>query len=101
VDRYDLAVQNGNLAQLRAMTCGTVHDRYQHYSPASWAQVHTTALRTKQYPLNAAIDNIHIAGDTATADVTQYPAATPQNRTTSTFQLQLLNGRWKICADEA
>jgi hypothetical protein len=101
VDRYDLAVQNGNLAQLRAMTCGTARDRYQQFTPAGWARVHTAALRTKQYPINAGIDHIHIDGDTASADITQYPAATPQNRTTSIFQLQLVNGRWKICADGA
>jgi protein kinase-like protein len=99
IERYDLAVQNGNLALLRGMTCGITHDRYQHDTIVGWGRAHTQALETGQYPIDAGISHVVVNGDSASADVVQYQSATPQVRTTRTFELRMLNGRWKVCSD--
>jgi hypothetical protein len=99
IGRYDLAVQNGNLVMLRGMTCGVTHDRYQHDSLVGWSRAHTEALKTGQYPIDAGIRNVVVNGDSAKADVVQYQSATPQVRTTRTFELRMLDGRWKVCSD--
>ena len=99
IDRYDLAVQNGNLAVLRAMTCGVIHDRYAHDSLVGWSRAHGEALKTGQYPIDASISDVVVNRDAASADVVQYQSATPQVRTTRTFELRMLDGRWKVCSD--
>ncbi|BBZ28103.1 hypothetical protein MMAD_23980 [Mycolicibacterium madagascariense] len=99
IEHYDHAVQNGNLAVLRGMTCGAVHDRYQHDTFASWSRAHAQALETGQYPIDAGIGRIILDGDTAHADVVQYQSATPRERTTRIFELRSIDGRWKVCAD--
>jgi serine/threonine protein kinase len=101
IQQFDLAVHNGNLAGLRRLSCGATHARYEGYSEASWAQAQAQAKATKEYPVIVGIDGVTVDGDQAQADVTEYMAADPQTRSTRTFELQFLDGRWKVCSDGA
>lgn len=99
VVRYDTVFKNGDLRDLRAMTCGALHDRYQHYTAESWARSHGAAVAAKRYPVEAGIDDLDVHDDVATADVLEFDAATPHDRGVHRFKLRILDGRWKICND--
>lgn len=97
IQEFDTAVQNGDLATLRGITCGTTRDNYVAYSEASWKQTHARVAAAKQYPVVASIDQVIVNGDHAEANVTTFMANAPQTRSTRSFDLQFRDDQWKIC----
>lgn len=94
---FDSAIQSGDLATLRSITCGTTRDNYVKYDQDAWDETHARAESAKQYPVVASIDQVVINGDRAEADVTSYMAFAPQTRSTRSFDLQFRDDQWKIC----
>ncbi len=94
---FDNAVQKGDLAQLRGITCGTTRDSYVSYDDQQWAATHEKVIAAKRYPMVASIDEVAVDGHHAEANVTTFIAYEPQVRSTRSFDLQFLDGRWKIC----
>jgi hypothetical protein len=94
---FDNAVQKGDLAQLRGITCGTTRDSYVSYDDQQWADTHEKVIAAKRYPMVASIDEVAVDGHHAEANVTTFIAYEPQVRSTRSFDLQFLDGRWKIC----
>ncbi len=97
IQDFDTAVQNGDLATLRGITCGTTRDSYVAYNDASWEQTHARVAAAKQYPVVASIDQVVVNGDHAEANVTTFMANAPQTRSTRSFDLQFRDDQWKIC----
>jgi hypothetical protein len=97
IQDFDVAIQKGDLAQLRGITCGTAHDNYVKYPDKDWAATHGRVAAAKQYPVVASIDQVVVNDQHAEANVTTFMAYAPQVRSTRSFDLQLLDGRWKIC----
>jgi hypothetical protein len=97
IQHFDIAVQNGDLATLRSITCGTTRDSYVNYDERAWTETHAKVAAAKQYPVVASIDQVVVNGDHAEANVTTFMAYAPQTRSTRSFDLQFLDDEWKIC----
>lgn len=97
IQNFDVAVQKGDLATLRSITCGTTRDAYVNYDDKAWAETHARVAAAKQYPVVASIDQVIVNGDHAEANVTTFMAYAPQTRSTRSFDLQFRDDQWKIC----
>lgn len=97
IQNFDTAVQKGDLATLRSITCGATRDAYVKYDDRSWAEIHARVAAAKQYPVVASIDQVVVNGDHAEANVTTFMAYAPQTRSTRSFDLQFRDDQWKIC----
>ncbi|HET7666523.1 MAG TPA: DUF4878 domain-containing protein [Mycobacterium sp.] len=97
IQNFDAAVQNGDLATLRNITCGTTRDSYVNYDERAWRDTHARVAAAKQYPVIASIDQVVVNGDHAEANVTTFMAYAPQTRSTRSFDLQFRDEQWKIC----
>ncbi len=97
IGTYTDALAEGDLEQLRAITCGTQHDFYQNISPEQFAGVYQTSKEQKAIPVIDSIDAVRITDDTAMAQATVHTAADPSERTQRTFDLQNTDGGWKVC----
>ena len=97
IQNFDVAIQNGDLATLRSITCGATRDNYVKYNERAWADTHARVAAAKQYPVVASIDEVVINGDHAEANVTTFMAYAPQTRSTRSFDLQFRDEQWKIC----
>jgi hypothetical protein len=94
---FDTAIQKGDLATLRSITCGTTRDNYVKYDDRAWAATHARVAAAKQYPEIASIDQVVVNGEHAEANVTTFMAYDPQIRSTRSFDLQFRDDQWKIC----
>ena len=97
IQNFDVAVQNGDLATLRSITCGATRDSYVKYDDRAWADTHTRVAAAKRYPVVASIDQVVVNGDHAEANVTTFMAYAPNTRSTRSFDLQFRDDQWKIC----
>ncbi|MCT7658687.1 Rv0361 family membrane protein [Mycobacterium deserti] len=97
IENFDTAIQSGDLATLRSITCGPTRDSYVKYNDRSWAETHARVAAAKQYPVVASIDQVVVNGDHAEANVTTFMAYAPQTRSTRSLDLQFRDEQWKIC----
>ena len=97
IQNFDIAVQNGDLATLRTITCGTTRDSYVNYDERAWRDTHARVAAAKQYPVVASIDQVVVNGDHAEANVTTFMAYAPETRSTRSFDLQFRDEQWKVC----
>jgi hypothetical protein len=97
IQSFDAAIQRGDLAALRSMTCGTTRDNYVKYDQRAWDETHARVESAKQYPVVSSIDQVIVSGDHAEANVTSFMAFAPQTRSTRSFDLQFRDNQWKIC----
>jgi hypothetical protein len=97
IGSFDGAIQKGDLATLRSITCGATRDSYAQYNDKAWAETHARVAAAKQYPVVASIDQVIVHDDHAEANVTTFMAYAPQTRSTRSFDLQLRDDQWKIC----
>lgn len=97
IQNFDVAVQNGDLATLRSITCGATRDSYVNYDDRAWTDTHSRVAAARQYPVVASIDQVVVNGDHAEANVTTFMAYAPQTRSTRSFDLQFRDEQWKIC----
>ncbi len=97
IQNFDVAVQKGDLATLRSITCGSTRDSYVNYDDRAWTDTHARVAAAKQYPVVASIDQVVVNGDHAEANVTTFMAYAPQTRSTRSFDLQFRDDQWKIC----
>jgi hypothetical protein len=97
IQTFDIAVQNGDLATLRSITCGATRDDYVNYDDRAWTETHARVAAAKQYPVVASIDQVVVNGNHAEANVTSFMAYAPQTRSTRSFDLQFRDDQWKIC----
>lgn len=97
IQNFDTAVQNGDLAALRDITCGQTRDSYVNYDDAAWSDTHARVAAARQYPVVASIDEVVVNGDHAEANVTSYMAFDPATRSTRSFDLQFRDNQWKVC----
>ncbi|EHB55793.1 hypothetical protein MycrhDRAFT_2987 [Mycolicibacterium rhodesiae JS60] len=97
IQNFDAAVQNGDLAALRGLTCGQTMDSYVKYDDQAWSDTHARVAAARQYPVVASIDEVVVNGDHAEANVTSFMAFDPATRSTRSFDLQFRDNQWKIC----
>jgi hypothetical protein len=97
IQSFDVAVQNGDLATLRGITCGNMRDDYVGYDEREWKDTYRQVAAAKQYPVVADIDQVVVNGNHAEANVTAFMAYAPQMRSARSFDLQYRDDQWKIC----
>jgi hypothetical protein len=97
IETFDSAVRDGDLATLRAITCGQTRDSYINYGDKDWADTYAKVAEAKQYPVVASIDHVVVNGDHAEANVTSYMAYDPAMTSIRSFDLQFRDDQWQIC----
>ena len=97
IDSYGAALEKGDLAKLRSITCGTARDNYVKYDDRMWVATHARIAAAKRYPVVATIDQVVVNGDHAEANVTTFMAYAPQTRSTRSLDLEFRDNQWKIC----
>jgi hypothetical protein len=97
IQTFDIAVQNGDLAALRGITCGNIRDGYVNYDEQAWQDTYRRIAAARQYPVVASVDQVVVNGGHAEANVTAFMAYAPQVRSTRSFDLQYRDDQWKIC----
>ncbi|WP_280332169.1 hypothetical protein [Nocardia wallacei] len=97
VSDYADALDSGDLTELRAATCGPLHDFYQNIAPDQFAGVHKLSVDQKKVPRVDSVDSVEITGDKAVAQASVYTDADPNSRTARTFDLQQTPDGWKVC----
>lgn len=97
IQKFDSAVQKGDLATLRSITCGQTRDNYVNYDDRAWTDTHARVTAARQYPVVASIDEVVVNGDHAEANVTSFMAFDPATRSVRSFDLQFRDNEWKIC----
>jgi hypothetical protein len=97
IQTFDAAVQKGDLATLRSVTCGQTRDNYVNFDDRTWSDTYARLSAAKQYPVVASIDEVVVNGDHAEANVTSYMAANPASKSVHSFDLQFRDEQWKIC----
>ncbi|MFD3744881.1 hypothetical protein [Nocardia sp. NPDC058633] len=94
---YTDALRSGDLEDLRASTCGELHEFYQGITAEQFNGVHQVSTERGSIPVVDSVDAVRITGDTALAQATVYTSADPSKRTARTFDLQRTDGSWKVC----
>lgn len=97
IQQLDVALQTGDLATLRSITCGTTRDGYVDYDEHAWQESYHRVAAAKQYPVIASIDQVVVNGQHAEANITTYMAFDPQTRSTRSLDLQFRDDQWKVC----
>jgi hypothetical protein len=97
IQNFDQAIQRGDLASLRSITCGETRAGYVGYDDRAWADTHAKVAAAGQYPVVASIDQVVVNGDHAEANVTAFMAYDPATRSTRSFDLQFRDNQWEIC----
>lgn len=97
IRQLDAALQSGDLATLRSITCGTTRDGYVEFDEHSWQETYHRVAAAKQIPVIDSIDQVAVDGQHAEANVTTYMAYDPKVRSTRSFDLQYRDGQWKVC----
>ncbi len=95
--KYDTAIEKGDLATLRGITCGQTAEGYNKYDDRKWADAHKRVAAAGQYPVIASIDQVLVNGDHAEANVTTFMESDPATRSTRSLDLQFRDDQWKIC----
>lgn len=97
IKQMDAALQSGDLATLRSITCGTTRDGYVEYDEHAWQETYHRVSSAKQYPVIASIDEVVVNGRHAEANVTTFMAYDPQVSSTRSIDLQFRDDQWKVC----
>lgn len=97
IQTFDAAVQKGDLATLRSITCGETADTYIRFDPDKWKDVHARVAAARQYPVVATIDQVVVHDTHAEANVTSFMAYDPSVRSPRSFDLEFRDDQWKIC----
>lgn len=97
IQNFDTAIQKGDLATLRSITCGDTAVSYVQYNDAQWRDIHSRVAAARQYPVVASVDQVVVNGSHAEANVTSFMAYDPATRSTRSFDLEFRDEQWKIC----
>lgn len=97
IQNFDTAIQKGDLATLRSITCGETAVGYVDFDDAQWKDIHSRVAAARQYPVVASIDAVVVNGSHAEANVTSFMAFDPATRSTRSFDLEFRDDQWKIC----
>ena len=97
IQNFDTAIQKGDLATLRGITCGVTADSYIKYDDKQWNDIHSRVAAARQYPVVASIDQVVVNDNHAEANVTTFMAFDPATRSTRSFDLEFRDDQWKIC----
>ncbi|WP_043659053.1 Rv0361 family membrane protein, partial [Nocardia thailandica] len=97
ITEYTDALGKGDLDQLRATTCGPLHDFYQGITAQQFDTVHRLSNERGSIPVVSSVTAVRITGDTALAEAQVYTKADTSKRTARTFDLQRSGDEWKVC----
>ncbi|WP_070377501.1 Rv0361 family membrane protein [Rhodococcus sp. WMMA185] len=97
IDTFVAALTQGDLEALRASTCGELAEYYQSIPDQEFADIHRAAVSERNIPVVGDVDAVQITGDTAIAQLKAHTTANPDEQSWRTFNLQKVDGSWKIC----
>jgi hypothetical protein len=97
VTTFTDALANGDLAALRATTCGDLGQYYTNIPDAEFASVHASAVAQGNIPIIETIDAVQVTDATAIVQVTASTKSAPTVMSARTFDLQQQGDAWKVC----
>ncbi|MGW0042987.1 Rv0361 family membrane protein [Rhodococcus sp. NPDC003348] len=92
------ALDRGDLAALRAGSCGELAAYYGQVTDADFADVYRSANSDRAVPVVTSIDAVSVTDDTALAQVTVHTANDPGSSSVRSFALERQDGVWKVCS---
>ncbi|MFF0815015.1 hypothetical protein ACFYVR_07660 [Rhodococcus sp. NPDC003318] len=92
------ALGRGDLAALRAGSCGELGTYYQQVGDAGFTDVYRSASAEQTVPVLVGVDAVAITDDTALAQVTVHAAGSPGETSVRSFALEQQGGVWKVCS---
>ncbi|CAM2888829.1 hypothetical protein SKPI104516_07975 [Skermania piniformis] len=97
IETFASALQSGDLAELRASSCGALHEYYSGIADQDFAAVYEAVSTQNTIPVITDVHAVQVSGDTAIAEVTAYTKASSKERTTRTVSLTHAEDGWKVC----
>ncbi|AQA24005.1 hypothetical protein BTZ20_0911 [Rhodococcus sp. MTM3W5.2] len=91
------AIEGGDLATLRTISCGDLASYYAQIPDAEFADVYRVAVDQRSIPVVESIDTVSITDDTAIAQATVHTGAAPNESSARSFNLQRDGDAWKVC----
>lgn len=97
VNTYTDGLRDGDLAAVRAGTCGDLAQFYAGLDDAQFAALHDAGTADGSIPRIDAIDAVRL--DTEDSAIVAVTVSTPEDSTgsTRTFDLRREDDRWKVC----
>ncbi|GAA4485688.1 hypothetical protein GCM10023094_40890 [Rhodococcus olei] len=92
------ALDRGDLAALRAGSCGDLAGYYGTVADADFADVYRSANADGSVPVLDSVDAVSVTGDTALAQVTVHTVSAPASGSVRSFALEKHDGVWKVCS---
>lgn len=94
---YQSAMNDGNLGDLRDITCGEKHAYYANVSEEAFNKAYQAQKATNQMMTFDEVKAVQIDGDTARVGVDMYPVNDPSKKVSAQITLQNVGGDWKVC----
>ncbi|MFD4295013.1 hypothetical protein ACFWQG_17530 [Rhodococcus sp. NPDC058532] len=92
------AIDRGDLAALRAGSCGDLAAYYAGIGDGDFAGVYQAANSDRAVPVLDSVDAISVTDGTALAQVTVHTANDPASTSVRSFALEQQDGVWKVCS---
>jgi hypothetical protein len=97
INTFVEAIEGGDLATLRTISCGDLASYYAQIPDAEFADVYRVAVDQRSIPVVESIDTVSITDDTAIAQATVHTGAAPNESSARSFNLQRDGDAWKVC----
>lgn len=94
IKTYMTAVKRGDLAGLRATTCGQAYEYYVSLNETQFAAIYNASRDS--VPIIDSVKRVEVTGDRALAEVSAHTNAHAQ-QTVRTVALQRAGDKWKVC----
>lgn len=95
---FATALARGDLAALRAGSCGGLAEHYATVTDTDFADVYRSTNADGGVPVLDSIDAVAVTDTTALAQVTVHTPAAPTVTSVRSFALENHDGRWKVCS---
>ncbi|WP_341258652.1 hypothetical protein [Gordonia malaquae] len=94
---YQQAMNDGDLAKLRDITCGEENTTYTSMDEAEFNKAYQAQKANDQLMKFDDVNAVAIDGDTARVGVDMYPSGDPSNKAPAQITLHKVGDDWKVC----
>ncbi|ALG86048.1 DUF4878 domain-containing protein [Gordonia phthalatica] len=94
---YQNAMADGDLDDLRDLTCGAKYDYYSTVSPEDFQKAVDAQKARNELMTFDDVQAVQIDGDVARVGVDMYPSSDPSKKVPAQITLHKIDGAWKVC----
>ena len=96
---YQNAMADGDLDDLRDITCGAKLDYYSNVSPEDFQKAVDAQRSRNEMMTFDDVQAVEIDGDVARVGVDMYPSSDPSKTVPAQITLHKIDGEWKVCTE--